>query len=194
VGRPVSLPTINSDGPNIGHHNVNRWISVIRHGTQWMNEIQTPYKPPDSTNPGRARSVANAMIVFVLLPMVGGAFGFFGYLCLAVYFESRIIPTKPSLSYGQSLPLCTLIGATIGFASAFAVVRFHTTAVSLLLLTGLVGFGITNSMLKSQRAEYGYDPSEAVLFYPLFICSGVAIALAAMIAGGSVIRWAANRS
>lgn len=126
-------------------------------------------------------------IVCVLLSMFGGGFGFVASIVFGLVGESPTAGT-PTLSYGQQfgliiVPLCTLVGAGIGFAAGIAYARCFRTAVFLLLAISLSGWAATSAMWNSQIANYGRDPSEVVLYYPpsgmcvLALCTAVAICL-----------------
>ena len=142
-----------------------------------MLDAETPYRPPNeehrssAASPRRHTPAGFAIAAFVGLPMFGGMLGFFGYIIASLVIETRIVPTEPSLSYGQtamfiSLPLCTVIAASTGFALAFAVVRSYGMSIVLLLLICACGTGVTYGMWNDSTIQYGSDPSDAVLFYP----------------------------
>ena len=124
--------------------------------------------------------------------------GFFGYLAASLILETRIVPTEPSLSYGQMamlipLPICTIIGVS-GFATPLAAVRWHLTSITLLLLVWFWAFGTINTMWNDQIAVYGSDPSEAVLFYPPLAFANSALVAAVIVAIVAVVRWLPKRT
>ena len=107
----------------------------------------------------------------LVLPLLGGFIGFAGYIAAALLLEARDGVSGPRLSYGQqagliSLPICTMIGAAIGFGVSLSLARRYLFSIVLLLFVWLCGCGIVNSMWNDQIARYGRDPSEVVLYYP----------------------------
>ncbi len=133
--------------------------------------------------------VATRLILFTV---IGGAAGLAGSIFGGLALELHVASTRPAgpvLSYGQQfgmmiVPLCTLIGAAIGFSVALAFSRYPILAIILLLTTSFVGWGITGAMWNSQVADYGPDPSEVVLYYP-----PTAMCILAVCASGVVLVW-----
>lgn len=124
------------------------------------------------------------VIAFILLALFGGGFGFVASIVVGVALEPQ---SDSGLSYGQQfglimVPLCTLIGASIGSGISFVYSRYPRIGVIWLLATSFAGWVPTSSMWKSDLAQYGPDPSQAVLYYPptaMCLCSlGLAIAIA----------------
>lgn len=135
-----------------------------------------PYRPSDPIaddkrpQASRQTGLANTA-AFVLLPILFGITGFAGYIALALSLERQPSQNEPMLSHGQqaaliSLPICTIIAASAGLALAFAYAGRHVTSIVLLFITSLVGWLVTRSLWNAQIAQYGRDPSEAVLYYP----------------------------
>ena len=135
-----------------------------------------PYRPSDAIADDKRpqasrRSGLAATAAFVLLPILFGITGFAGYIALAISLERQPSQNEPVLSHGQqaaliSLPICTIIAASAGFALAFAFVRQLVTSIVLLSMTSLLGWLVTRSIWNAQIAQYGRDASEAVLYYP----------------------------
>ena len=137
-----------------------------------------PYQPPgsvaianDPSPPREPRFAAIAPLLFVVLPILFGIAGFAGYIALAISLERQPAENEPVLSHGQqamliSLPICTMIAASAGFALAFSFVRQRALSIILLLATSLLGWLVTRSLWNSQIAQYGRDASEVVLYYP----------------------------
>jgi hypothetical protein len=137
-----------------------------------------PYQPPSDIAIGidpsvttASRSTASAPFLFVVLPMLFGMAGFAGYIALAITLERQPAENEPVLSHGQqailiSLPICTMIAASTGFALAFAFVRKRALSISLLFVIALLGWLVTRSLWNAQIAQYGRDASEVVLYYP----------------------------
>ncbi len=137
-----------------------------------------PYQPPGNTaieidHSARttSRFAAIAPFLFVVLPMVFGLAGFAGYIALAITLERQPEENEPVLSHGQqailiSLPICTMIAASTGFALAFCFVRQRALSIILLFVIALVGWLITRSLWNAQISQYGHDASEVVLYYP----------------------------
>lgn len=96
------------------------------------------------------------------------------------------------VSYGQqtfliSLPLCTLLGAAVGFGFAFLTVGRKRTASLLLLTTAICGTLVVAGMWIVQIADYGGDPAERVLFWPPMAISVIAAL------GGIALRLSVSR-
>lgn len=118
--------------------------------------------------------------------MLGTMAGSAIYVVCALAIESFFMPSRggPTMSYGQyagliCIPSGAVIGAASGLALAFAWIRRWLASLSLLLMVALGGAAAVLRMWNQQIAEYGRDPSEMVLFYPL-------LALCAMAAIGSI--------
>lgn len=146
-----------------------------------------PSPPSTDANSEVVITVADSSISrgwYVELTLIGGMIGFYGYNSAATYIETRI--PQPSLTYGIqagliSLPLCVILLALAGLATAFALKRRFRVAIGLLLGEFAVGAGITGLLWSSQHEAYGHDSSVYVLYLPPFACSGFALILAAMI-------------
>ena len=158
-----------------------------------MQHEESPYRPPVSSEHDGATPIPKTMnssfvtLGFGLLPIIGGVFGFAGCIFAASMIESRNTTIDPILSYGQqfgliSLPICTMIGTAIGLGFAFSVARRYTVSILLLLLVSLAGWTLNNSFWNDQIARYGRDPSEAVLYYPPLVLSGLAFITAVLVA------------
>lgn len=110
-------------------------------------------------------------VMFIVFPILFGLAGFAGYIALAIMMERPPADNEPMLSYGQqaflvSLPLCTIIAASIGGAITVALVGKRGLSVALLFVIALMGWLVTWSLWNGQIAQYGRDPSEVVLYYP----------------------------
>ncbi|WP_068141286.1 hypothetical protein [Roseimaritima ulvae] len=137
-----------------------------------------PYQPLgdtaleiDQLEPTSSRFATIAPYVFVVLPILFGLTGFAGYIALVIAIERQLAENEPVLSYGQqafliSLPICTMIAASTGYALAFFFARQRTLSIILLFVIALVSWLITWSFWNSQIAQYGRDASEVVLYYP----------------------------
>jgi pimeloyl-ACP methyl ester carboxylesterase len=148
---------------------------------------------PNAGHDGPTGTSAFGASKYVLLPGLGGFFGSVGYIVAALLLEARSEFAGPRLSYGQqfgliSLPLCTLMGAALGFGIALSLARRYLISVVLLVLAALIGWGIVTSMWNEQIARYGRDPSEVVLYYPplgiSILSLAVALAVGLVGAGG----------
>lgn len=121
---------------------------------------------------------------YVELTLIGGLIGFYGYRSAATYIEARI--PEPSITYGIqagliSLPLCVVLLASIGLATAFALKLRFRVAISLLLAEFVVGAGVTALLWSSKITEYGRDSSDYVVYLPPITCSVLALIIAAII-------------
>jgi hypothetical protein len=122
-------------------------------------------------------------MAFVLLPIFGGIVGFAGYIAASLLLEIQPTAGEPVLSHGQqailiSLPISTLIGVGIGFSLAFCFVVHRVISAALMLGVAAIGYSITRTLWNSQIADYGRDPSEAVLYHPLAAMCGLAVLIA----------------
>ena len=165
-----------------------------------MTEADNPYESPGdlpavtdaSAQPTKVAPWL-ATVSFVGLPMLGGIFGFVGYIIASLLLEVQPTDSEPVLSHGQqailiSLPISTLIGVGIGFSLAFCCVRNRAASVMLLLTVASIGYLITRSLWNSQIADYGRDPSEAVLYHPLVAMCGLAVMIAIALVTFPLIR------
>jgi len=146
----------------------------------------------DDDSPYRSSRSPLATLAFFGLPMIGGIAGFVGYIFATTILENRDTTTDPVLSYGQqagliSLPMCTLISAATGLGVAFTIARQYVTSVLLLLVVSLCGWATNNSLWNDQIKRYGPDPSEAVLYYPPLVCSGIALFTAVIVAAWATL-------
>ena len=161
-----------------------------------------PYQPPgsvtienDPSPPSVSRFAAIAAILFVVLPILFGVAGFVGYIALAISLERQPAENETVLSHGQqamliSLPICTMIAASAGFALAFAFVRQRALSIILLFATSLLGWLVTRSLWNSQIAQYGRDASETVLYYPPAGYAAAAMCLGLLLLLISTVRRA----
>lgn len=155
-----------------------------------MSDPISPYETKTGlrTVPGAPVSTSGfapwrAAAAFVSLPVFGGVLGFGGYIAASSLFEVESTKSEPILSYGQqamliSLPISTLIGVGIGVSLAFCFVCHRAVSATLLLMVAAIGYSITRSLWTSQIAEYGRDPSEAVLYHPLAAMCALAVVIA----------------
>ena len=152
-----------------------------------------PYEPPvavaptaNQENSSVGRPYWFTTFAFVALPLLFGIAAFAGYIALAIALEVQPTETEPVLSHGQqalliSLPICTMLGASVGVALAFLVARQRLVSALLLFTIALVGWGITHSLWNAQIAQYGRDPSEVVLYYPPTGYAAVSATLAVLV-------------
>lgn len=134
-------------------------------------------------------------VMFIVFPILFGLAGFAGYIALAIMLEHQQANNDPMISYGQqafliSLPLCTMIAASTGGAIAVAFVGKRGLSVALLFVISLMGWLITWSLRNRQIAQYGRDPSEAVLYYPPAGYAAAAACLGVFLALCTIVRRA----
>ncbi len=130
--------------------------------------------------------------LLILLTVIRGGVGLAVSIFGGTVLESHVDSTRPAgpvLSYGQQVgmmivPLCTLIGAAIGFSIAVAFFRYPRLAIILLLTTFFVGWGIRSTTWNSQIANNGPDPSEVVLSYP-----PMSMCMLAVCVSGVILLW-----
>ena len=140
----------------------------------------------------KERRTISVATLLILLTALGGGVGLAGSILGGLALESHVESTRPAgpvLSHGQQfglmiVPLCTLIGAAIGFSIAVAFVRYAILAIILLLITSFVGWRTTTAMWDSQISEYGPDPSEVVLYYP-----PTTMWILALCVSGAILLW-----
>jgi len=158
-------------------------------------DLKQPAGPPameiDQSASTASRFAATAPYWLVVLPIVFGLAGFAGYIILAITLERQPEENEPVLSHGQqailiSLPICTMIAASTGFALAFSFVRQRALSIILLFVIALVGWLITRSLWNAQVAQYGHDASEVVLYYPPAAYAAATVCLALLLS----ISWA----
>ncbi len=137
----------------------------------------------------------------VLLAPLGGVTGFAGYIVASGIIEKVYMQHSGDyLTYTQQagfiiLPLCTLLGAAIGFSIAPAFVGRFIVSSILLIVTSLCGTAIVVAMWISQIATYGRDPSEVVLYYPpLCYCAAAFVVAVGMLAARAAHAMAAARN
>lgn len=154
-----------------------RYPTEVMDGSEPYRSSNDPDAAPsfdciESPHAGRRREISRcAPLAFVAFPLTFGTVGFFGYIALAIWLTPNTSSSQPVLSHGQqafliSLPLCTLIATAIGFGFAFIIVRQKFVSLFLLLAIAFLGWIPTRSLWNNQIANYGRDPSEAVLYYP----------------------------
>lgn len=130
-------------------------------------------------------------LAFIGLPLFLGTAGFAGYIALALGLEVQPTESEPVLSHGQqailiSLPICTLLAASVGIALAFLVAGQRLFAALLLCSIAIIGYSITRSIWNAQIAQYGRDPSEIVLYYPPAGYAAVSAILAILVTVGAL--------
>jgi hypothetical protein len=155
-----------------------------------MNKSENPYEtfrdaPSGLRSPLPATEFAPWLVTtsFIALPIGGGVLGFAGYIAACILLEVQPTETEPVLSHGQqaifiSLPISTLIGVGIGISLAFCFVCHRVISATLLLAVAAIGYSITRALWNAQIAEYGRDPSEAVLYHPLAAMCAFAVLVA----------------
>lgn len=137
------------------------------------SDVTNPHHATDNTNvSGSALPHASeSWIPLSLLTFAGLILGAIGYIAIAVTLEIRHIESEPVLSYGQqavliSAPLCAIMCAMIGMSFGLMVGRQAFFGTVTLIVTGLLGGLLVNSMWVAQIAQHGRDYSEIVLYYP----------------------------
>ena len=143
--------------------------------------------------PTASRFTAIAPFLFVVLPILFGIVGFAGYIALAITLERQPTENETVLSQGQqgifvSLPICTMIAASTGFALAFAFVRKRALSISLLFVIALMGWLVTLTLWNAQIAQYGRDASEVVLYFPPAGYAAASMCLGFLILLASTVR------
>ena len=119
------------------------------------------------------RDIGTALAWFVLIPCVGGAIGFAGYLVAAMGLESSVIPNvePPKYTYGQqsglvSLPLSTVIGFAAGVAFAGFATGWRRLGSLAMIGVAILGALVTYRMWYADGI--GECNSAIVLYYPIF--------------------------
>ena len=158
-----------------------------------------PYIPPVADATTATKKQASAVrfewltpFAFIALPLLLGIAGFAGYIALAFALEVVPAETEPVLSHGQqailiSLPICTLIGASVGGALAFLFARQPLICACLLFAIAIAGYGITRSLWNAQIAQYGRDASEVVLYWSPAGYSALSATLAILVACTTIL-------
>lgn len=97
------------------------------------------------------------------------------------------------LSYGQAfalgtVPICTLLGAAIGFAFSFSLLGNFKLAAAFLFAVSAVGWSLTSDLWSSQIEQHGPDPTEIILYYPPTTLCLIAVGLSVSVGLVELVR------
>ena len=126
------------------------------------------------------RDTGTTLAWYVLLPCVGGAIGFAGYLVAAMALESSVAPNvePPKLTYGQqfgliSLSLSTFVGFAAGIAFAGFANGWRVPGPLAMIGVAILGALVTYRMWYADGIDE-CNPA-IVVYYPIFgLCAFIA--------------------